>query len=804
MERKVLHMIGNSHIDPVWFWQWEEGMQEVHATIRSALDRMKEFPDFKYTATSSAFFAYLEQIDPDMLEEVRQRVREGRFELTGGWWIEPDCNLPGGESFARQALYGQRTLQRLFGQKARIGSNVDSFGHNPQLPQLLRQGGLEGYMFLRPNVTFAKRELTPGRVPAFNWTAPDGTAIPAVSLPGEYTTWFYESARENIDKTIAAMGELPTLPCCYGVGNHGGGPTIANIRAIEQLRADYPDYELRFSTVGACFDELSAAMPHLPRVQQYFDHINAGCYSVDHRLKQKLRQAEGALIRAEKLSVMARTLGAAWRGDRTEPLWERLLFNQFHDTMGGTIIEEAHDDALNDVGGVLHQAQIIANLAMQAIVAKLRKPGKGVPIYLFNLSEKPWQGVADVEVNWFCNSDLRLLDADGRELPYQRVKQSCTMVWLHLGGRRRILFRASIPAFGVAVYYADTEPAALRLPTGYEGDPYTLNNGLTAMTLDKQGQPVSLIDLTTGHEALTAPARFTVWHDDRDPWGGVGHRFEPLDVQLITDAVDCVENSGLRKVLRVRQHTDGLQAETHYSLYAGERSVRVDCRLVWSKPWHQLRYIIPADSASHVCESPFGVMTHGDDDAELFMHRFVDARRENGSGLAITADSISAFQPRQGVTELLVLRSPIYAQGADRSLWMHDHDSYHYMDIGDHHFTMTLTPHGQPLPQHELFSLADRAETGTLYLVGGVADHRGTETMPDFAIDHPAVRLAAAKRAEDADAVILRLHEVEGHAADTSLTFAGHTWPLRFRGYEVKTVRIDGDTLTKTNFLEET
>lgn len=803
MERKVLHMIGNSHIDPVWFWQWQEGMQEVRATFASALERMKEFPDFKYTATSAAFFAYLEQIDPDLLSQIRQRVDEGRFELCGGWWIEPDCNLPAGESFARQALYGQRTLLRLFGKKARIGANVDSFGHNPQLPQLLRQGGLEGYIFFRPCVTSAQRELTPDRIPAFNWAAPDGTSVPAVSLPGEYTTWFYESAKENVEKTICALGDLPALPCCYGVGNHGGGPTIANIRAIQQLQQEYPAYTLRFSTVGACFDALQNAMPNLPQVTSYFDHVNAGCYSVDHRLKQKLRQAEAALIRAEKMDILARLLGREKPQEGLERLWQRLLFNQFHDTMGGTIIEEAHEDAMNDVGGVIHQAEMAAHQAMQQVISRLHVPGKGVPIFLFNLTEKPWQGVADVELNWFCKDDLRLMNPEGREIPYARVKQSCTMVWLRLGGRRRILFHAAIPAFGAAVYYADTEPATLRFPVAHEGDAYTLDNGCISFRLDQKGRPVHLTDLTAGYESLTAPCEFSLWQDDRDPWGGGGQHFCPTDEEIVTDSVECVENSAIRKVLRVRQHAEGVRLETHYTLCEGEKSVRMRCDLVWNRPWHQLRLRIPTSCVSHVCESPYGVMRHGSDDTELFMHRFVDAQRENGSGLAIAGDSISAFQPRGGDTDLIILRSPIYAQGADRSLWMHDYDTYHYLDIGEHHFALTLTPHGAAMPQHDLYAMADWQEQGTQYLVGSCTDRRGAQSLPAFALDQTSIRLGAAKRAEEGDAVILRLHETDGKPADVCLLFDGRRFALAFRPYEIKTIRIDGEGLTETNFLEE-
>ncbi len=802
MERKTLHMIGNSHIDPVWFWQWQEGMQEVRATLASALDRMREYPDFRFSATSAAFFAYLAQADPELLAQLRQRVLEGRLELCGGWWIEPDCNLPGGESFARQALYGQRTFLRLFGRKARIGSNVDSFGHNPQMPQLLRQGGLEGYLFFRPCVASSPRELTPGRIPAFRWVAPDGSSVPAVSLPGEYTTWFYESTRENVEKTLRAIGDLPALPCCFGVGNHGGGPTIANIEAVRRLAGEFPEHDLRFSTAGACFDDLRDVFPRLPQVRTYFDHVNTGCYSVDHLLKQKLRQAEAALLRAEKLQVLARLLGADAAPESTEPLWERLLFCQFHDTLGGTVIEEAHEDALNNAGGIIHQAEAAAHLAVQRITGRLHTPGKGVPIYLFNLTEKPWEGIADVELNWFCRDDLRLLGPDGQEIPYIRVKQSCTMVWLRLGGRRRILFRASVPAFGAAVYYADAEPAFLRLPVSYTGDAFTLDNGLVSFRLDPAGRPVSLRDLSSGFESLEGPCEFTLWQDDRDPWGGGGQQFAPAPCAVAADSVECVESSEIRKVLRVRQHTDGLQLETHYTLCAGEPFVRMTCSLVWNRPWHQLRLRLPAAAVSHVCESPYGVMTHGAADGELFMHRFVDARREGGAGLAVAADSISAFQPADGVTELLLLRSPIFAQGADRSLWMHAYDTYHYQDIGAHHFTLWLIPHASPLPQHALFALADRLEQGTLYLAGSPADRRGDLLLPPFSLSSPSVRLGAAKRAEEGDAVVLRLHETDGAPAEAAVSFGGRSFSLTFRPYEIKTVRIDANGPAETDFLE--
>ena len=803
MAPKLLHMIGHSHIDPVWFWKWEEGMQEVRATFRSALDRMNEFPDFHFTCTSAAYFAYIRRINPEMFEEIRQRVQEGRWEIVGGWWLEPDCNLPSGESFVRHGLYGQRFLRENLGVTASVGANFDSFGHNPQLPQILKKSGLNGYVFQRPMVTQSKREIIPGRECVFSWVAPDGTAIPAVSLPGEYTAWFHHTVKKNIDDTLAAPGGHESLPCCYGVGNHGGGPTIANIRSVEQLRAEYPDAELRFSRLDAFFSDLAASGKELPECTAYLDHINTGCYSVDIRLKQAVRKAEETLLRAEALSAMAHMAGAPWAREDTAPLWKRLLFNQFHDTLGGTMTEEAHADALRDVNGVIHEGEILCNLAMQAVIRHIAIPEKGVPIVLFNPTMQPWQGMADVEAAWFCKSDLRLTDMDGREIPYVRTKQSCTMVWRVLGGRRRIIFPAQIPAMGVTVCYATEEESTSRVEIRHEGDPYCISNGLVSLRLNEQGDPVSLVDLSAGFESLQGPCAFTIWSDDRDPWGHLAQNFGPEEHAWVIDSVECVEASDIRQVLRVRKHTDGLTLELHYVLNAGEPTVRMDCRLIWNQPWHQLRLQIPGGGAAHLCESPYGVMHHGAADEELFMHRFLDIHRENGAGLAVTNDSLYGFQPRDGVTDLLILRSPIYAQGADRSLWMHDYDTYHYMDIGDQAFSLTLTPHGAALPPHELFRLADRHAQGTQYLVGGMVGNRGTAEIPAMAFSEPAVRLGALKKAEDGDAFILRLQETDGSPCTGELMLMGRVYPLSFSPYEIKTLRFDGEMLTPVNMLED-
>ena len=143
-------MIGQAHIDPVWLWPWPEGVSVVHSTFRSALDRMNENPDFCFTASSAQFYEWVAQNDPSMLAEIRKRIDEGRWNIVGGWWIEPDMNIPSGEAMVRQGLYGQLTLERLTGHRAKVAYCPDSFGHAGTVPQILKLQGMENYIFMRP------------------------------------------------------------------------------------------------------------------------------------------------------------------------------------------------------------------------------------------------------------------------------------------------------------------------------------------------------------------------------------------------------------------------------------------------------------------------------------------------------------------------------------------------------------------------------------------------------------------------------------------------------------------------------
>ncbi len=326
-----LHMIGNAHIDPVWLWQWQEGFHEVLATFRSALDRMKEYDDFAFVSSSAAFYEWVEKTDPQMFREIKQRVAEGRWQIVGGWWIQPDCNIPGGESFVRHGLYGQRYFKEKFGVTARVGYNVDSFGHNGMLPQILKKSGMDYYVFMRPT---PQEKGLPGRL--FWWESDDCSRVLTFRIPFEYCTWGKEldkHVRRNANELKAPFNELM---CFYGVGNHGGGPTRENIESIKRLNDDPNFPALVFSTPEKFFAEVLAKDLPIQVVHDDLQHHASGCYAAHSGVKQWNRKAENLLMAAEKFSAIAeRVTGQPYPCD-FDLAWKNVLFNQFHDIMAGT------------------------------------------------------------------------------------------------------------------------------------------------------------------------------------------------------------------------------------------------------------------------------------------------------------------------------------------------------------------------------------------------------------------------------------------------------------------------------------
>lgn len=806
MEKKKLYMIGNSHIDPVWFWNWEEGMQEVKATYASALERMKEFEDFRFTSTSTAFFEWIEGILPEMFEEIKQRVAEGRWEITGGWFIEPDCILPCGEAFVRHGLYGQRYLKSRFGKMAEIGSNVDSFGHNPVLPQILKKSGMDSYVFMRPRLD----------TPVFRWESSDGSQVNAICLPAEYTTWFHEPTVKNIELTLERTRDYDKMICCYGVGNHGGGPTVENINTIHELQESMEEAELTFSSYTEFLQDISGG--DFPALTGAFERINQGCYSIDSLFKQKMRQAERRLVKADVLMSIACDICGDFMKEtgEMERLWKVVHFNEFHDTMGGTTIKSARDEAVMQISGVCARAGEIAALAIQHVVNAQDTRGGGFPLFVFRTGGMPYEDYVEVELEWFCQSPLKLLDPEGREIPYQRIHTDAKVRHTILGGRRRFVFHASIPACGFAQYRVVKEEPSLESAPHMEilnPDALRLENAYLLAEFDGEtGMLSSLIEKETGYNALTEAASLRLYLDERDAWGHLqDRRYEDLRVDFHLDSIEKVESGKLREVIRVRLSYEDTRLEQLYYLGEKEKELRVENRLRFNHTWHLLKLAYPVgkEAVKTRAEAAYGVVRRTVlDNVEYNMQRFLDVSDEEGRGLAIANDSKYAFNMEEGRVQITAVRSAIYAQGNSPDWWS-EQETYEYTDIGTQTFWLVLKPHGDALPERELHRIADKINGAYEYL--GDSAHassvrgRGVERRFSLGrVEAENVALVLVKKAEDDGDFVLRLLETEGKDTETRLIFREKTYPISVGHDEIATYKIsrDGSKIQKTNLLE--
>ena len=696
MQKKKITMIGNSHIDPVWLWRDREGFQAARSTFASALERMKEFPEFVYTASTTAFYVWLEENCPEMLAEIRARVEEGRWHLAGGWWVEPDCNIPSGESLIRQGLYGQRELYRLFGRLAECGYNVDSFGHPAGLPTILMGQRLPGYVFMRPQ---PHQMSLPA--PSFRWTGEDGSAVVANHCEGEYCAWTRTAIVTNLDTALAHMDAsgLTHLPVYYGVGNHGGGPTVENIKCIRELRLERPEMDIENGGPADYFTAVDPAA--LPEVTGELENVFPGCYTVDAELKRLCRDCETALIKAETLSVMAAFEQSA--RPRLTEAWKLLLFCQFHDIMAGTARKEARDDAVLDLHRALSIARDVTGSAMQRLSNRFDLRGDGFPLLVANPTDQAYEGLIETDVEWRSKFPMRLKDQHGQE----RVYDASVIRLTAPDVRKHFVFRGEIPAFGVAVFRLMPEAPVLKaVPMNCPEN--TLENAFLRAKIDPDtGALVSVFDKRTETELLSGPAELRVYEDPRDTWGTV-----PLDGPLrgvyLAEKVYREENGALRTTITCRMTHGRSEALLRWSLAADEAALRLDAQVDSREKLALTALRIPLAPAYEkaIAEAACTEITRDyRTDGERNMQRYVDLVDSQG-GLLVLNRAKYGYRRYEGAFELLLSRGSVHAFGTGETIA--DTREYDYADQGLDLFSVALCPHAGALKRSERVRLATR------------------------------------------------------------------------------------------------
>ncbi len=788
----TVYMIGNAHIDPVWLWRWQEGFAEAMATCRSALDRMNEYPEFVFTRADAATYEWIEDSQPEMFEEIRRRVREGRWNVVGGWWEQPDCNIPSGESFVRHALYGKRYFLERFGADVAVGYNVDSFGHNAGLPQILSKAGIKYYVFMRPDPR--EKELPS---PVFWWEGPDGSRVLAFRLHGPYctggsdlTAHVMASAANRAEGTTAAA-------CFYGVGNHGGGPTIQNIECIEALRNDPNAPELVFGTLQQMFEHILAERTDFPVVKGDLQHHAVGCYTAHSGMKMWNRKAENALVNAEKCcSLAGLAVGRAFPSKAFGEAWRKVLFCQFHDILAGTSLDAAYDDARNWYGAAIETAEYQSACALTSLASRIDVRGEGEPFVVFNPHPHTVRTAVHVDE---CLPALR--DHTGRAVPVQ----TAVPLFEHTGSRPTKVFVDYLPPLGYKLYYAG-DWQGFRTPGTLEAADFVMKNDFYRVEIDPStGEIRQIGDERILANVLSAPTGAVVLEDPSDTWSHGIVRYDQVAGRFGDAKVELIEDGPVRVTYRIESRFGESTMWQDVSLYMELPIIEFRVTVDWHEQHRMLKFEFPINvrEATATYDAAYAVVTQPTDGAENPGQKWIDVTGVNGDftyGVSLINDGKYGFDVNGSVMRLTALRSPIYAFHDPRKV--EPDKRYHYMDQGLSSFRFALLPHqgtwreADTVRQALMFNMPPvAAET---YLHKG--EWPGIQSFGE--VSEPNIDLCAMKEAEDDEAIIVRLYETSGRSTDAVLTLMDVDYPVTMGAFEIKTLRVRDGEAVEVDLIE--
>ena len=831
---KKIHMVGNAHIDPVWQWRWPEGSAEIKATFRSALDRMNEYEDFTFISASASFYECAEKDDPAMFEEIKQRVAEGRWDIAGGWWVEADTNIPSGESLARHALYSQRYFKEKFGKYARVGVCVDSFGQNSMLPQLLSKSGMPYYTFMRgsdypDNVDFGRH--------MFTWESADGSSVLAFRLYTGYNSGRDKAIEYKVEKTLALMVKFDyDFLCFYGVGNHGGGPTITNINDILAFRKKMGSSVVDFNGLDAYFDFVAAKKYDLPVYTGDINHESPGCYTSHVRAKQLNRRSEQRLLAAEKMASLA-----SMAINENEPqaelqrAWKRVLFNQFHDVITGVSIKEVYEDVLEWFGEALSIGNQVTNDAIQKICWNIDTEGdvparhckekphpvmnprlweeddRGVPLVVFN--PLSWEVKAPIQVRTVGVNAVS--DTGGALLPVQIIRGS------QYNGNfdtTHTLFMGSIPAYGYQTYWLyQKAPDNMAFESPFRCEGGVMENEFIRMEIDgNTGYMNELTDKRTGKNVLAQPACVPVVIDEgeTDAWGHDVFAYREQAGVFGEAVVTVIDRGPVRAWTRVMSRYGDSWLRQDLMLHAGSELVEVRVRVDWREKHKMLKLSFPvATNQPRVTyEIPYGILERKCDGTEQPAQNWADlgGKCADGgeAGLAIITDSKYGYDATGNDLRLTVIRSHIYAENRNTPGYYDARDVLaEYIDQGVHEFRYWLRARGGKLDAAATVKRALECNTEAIQVAESY--HKGALPLAGSAISVSAANVVVTvfKRAEDGGGYILRGYETAGNAIRTriELPLIGRSWEGFFGGHEIKTLFIPDDekaSIEEKNLVE--
>ena len=789
LQETQVRLTGNAHIDAAWLWPWTETVDVVRRTFGTALQLMHEYPGYTYTQSAAAYNQWMVEKYPDLHQQIVDRVKEGRWEMVGGMWVEPDLNMPDGESLVRQLLIGKRYFKEKFGVDVRIGWNPDSFGYNWQLPQIYKRSGIDYFVTQK----MAWNDTNPLPLKLFWWQSPDGSRV-LTYFPHDYVN---EIDPVRISTDIASARKLnpgaPEMMHLFGIGDHGGGPTRSMLDSgLHWTSTDRVMPRMNFGTAQSFFSDIEGKLDsshapiwnyksiangdtHLPMPPEgkaslpvwndelYFEY-HRGVMTTQANHKRNMRKSEEELIDAEKYSSLAWLSGTPYPQERLTEGWQKALFNQFHDLAAGSGIGILYKDSQRDFDQVRWSTGEVTDTALRDIFAQVNtnSPNGGVPVAVVN--PLAWSrtdlATIDVQLPKAPKVGPSLVDPEGKpRLTQVLSKNDATHSY-------RLLVEAeNVPSLGYQVLRV--------LPDGKPGQSdlkasgLTLENSRLRVVVDPQtGCISSLYDKSAKFESIAAggcgnqlqafkdtPKDYDAWNIDAD--------FEKEVTTLDkVDSVRLTETGPLRATIRVTRSWQKSKFVQDISLYAALARVDVANYIDWHETHVLLKAAFPlaASGPKATYEIPYGSIerpttrNNSWEAAKFEVPALRWADMGDGShGFSLINESKYGYDGKGNVLRLSLLRSPTWPDPeADRG--HHEFGYSLYPHSGDWKTALTVR-HGYEF-NYPLRAFQVEAHEGHLPAQNSFVEVNGDNVI-----------LTALKKAEDSDALLLRMYEWAGKDA---------------------------------------
>jgi alpha-mannosidase len=800
LERANIHLTGNAHIDAAWLWPWTETVEVTRQTFNTALQLMNEYPKYTYSASAAAYYEWIEQKYPSEFDQIKQRIKEGRWEAVGGMWVEPDLNMPDGESQVRQLLLGKRYFEKNFGVDVRIGWNPDSFGYNWQLPQIYKRSGID--YFVTQKMAWNDTNQLPLKL--FWWQAPDGSRV-LTYFPHDYVNQI-EPVRmaEDFARARALNPGTTEMMHLYGIGDHGGGPTRAMLDAGDRWMDPAKLYpQLEFGTAGSFFsnienkldtahspvwnyESLASGNTKLPQPpagemslpvwdDELYLEFHRGVFTSQANHKRNMRDAEEQMLDAEKWSSIAWLSGTPYPSDQLNEAWKKVLFNQFHDLAAGSGISAIYKDAEQDYRAVRFTADQAAGDAFHTITSYINTQGTAgdVPVVVFNPLAWNRTDLAAFNVQMpSATPAIDIVDHAGKVLD---ASVSVINPATHTFRVKALI--PDVPSLGYEVVFA--RPASARDHQGATGselkvsaDGMTLENRFLRVTVDpKSGCITSLLNKQTNFEAIASggcgnllqafhdlPKQYDAWNIDAD--------FDKVFTNLQTaDSVKLLEHDALHAVIQVARHWQSSKFVQDVTVYSNLPRVEIANNIDWHERHVLLKVGFPlaASGPRATYEIPYGSIerpTTRNNSFEQAMFE-VPALRwadlgDGKNGFSLINNSKYGYDGKGNTLRLSLLRSPTWPDPE--------------ADQGDHQFVYALYPHGGDWKQ----ALTVRQGFDFNYKLTAMQLRTHNGDLPAacsfLKVDADNVVVTAVKKTEDGDGLLVRFYEWAGKAGNVTVT----------------------------------